>query len=71
MKDSRIRAAERWVKEHRPEPLIVLAEMADGSQKEMTVSELERTGAFFVRVISGNSLKEVDRILATFPSVIR
>ena len=46
-----------------PDKLVILADF-DGEEKECTVDELEASpNASFIRVISGNSLDDVQRIL--------
>ena len=46
-----------------PDKLVILADF-DGVEKECTVDELEASpNARFIRVISGNSLDDVQRIL--------
>ena len=46
-----------------PDKLVILADF-DGVEKECTVDELESSpNASFIRVISGNSLDDVQRIL--------
>lgn len=46
-----------------PRPIIVLCRMSDGSEREMTVDEFTETGAIFIRVVRGNNLADVDKIL--------
>ena len=43
--------------------LLVLAEMPDGHRKEMTVDEMLQRGCNFIRVVSGNSLSDLDKLL--------
>ncbi len=46
-----------------PDKLVILANI-DGTEKKCTVDELEASPqAIFIRVLSGNSTKDVDKIL--------
>lgn len=48
------------------DPLIVLAELPDSNElQKMTVAEMLERGGGFVRVVSGSSLKDLDKILET------
>ena len=51
----------------RQDPLILLCVDGEGNQKNMTVSEMLQSDHFgFVRVASGSSLKDLDRLLMAF-----
>jgi hypothetical protein len=51
----------------RQDPLILLCVDGAGNQKNMTVSEMLQSDYFgFVRVASGSSLKDLDRLLMAF-----
>ena len=43
--------------------LRVLAQLPDGSSEEMSVDEMLDRGLMFIRVISGDSLIDLDKIL--------
>lgn len=46
------------------DPLIVIAELPDTKElQKMTVAEMLETGSGFVRVVSGSSLTDLDKIL--------
>ena len=45
------------------EPLIVRFIDRDGKERSGSVDDLEKYGADFVRVVSGTSLSDVDRVL--------
>ncbi len=68
--ESRLNSLGLRLKELTPERIIVLAELPDGTREEMTVDRMLETGADFCRVVSGNDLKDIDRILSTYESVI-
>lgn len=50
----------------RQDPLLVLCEDDDGNTARMTVKEMLDSGRGFVRVASGSSLKDLDRLLMAF-----
>ncbi len=51
----------------RQDPLILLCVDSEGNQKKMSVSEMLQSDNFgFVRVTSGSSLKDLDRLLMAF-----
>ena len=51
----------------RQDPLILLCVDGEGNQKKMSVSEMLQSDNFgFVRVTSGSSLKDLDRLLMAF-----
>lgn len=51
----------------RADPLIILTVDSDGNEIKSTVSEMLETGNIgFVRVLSGSSLSDLDRILSAF-----
>ena len=50
----------------RQDPLIVLAEDDDEIMQTMTVQAMLDSGRGFVRVASGSSLKDLDRLLMAF-----
>lgn len=51
----------------RQDPLILLCVDGEGNQRKMTVSEMLQSNNFgFVRVTSGSSLKDLDRLLMAF-----
>lgn len=55
---------EELEKRHLQDPLIVIAELPDTKElKKMTVAEMLETGSGFVRVVSGSSLTDLDKIL--------
>ena len=55
---------EELEKRHLQDPLIVIAELPDTNElKKMTVAEMLETGSGFVRVVSGSSLTDLDKIL--------
>lgn len=47
-------------------PLIVLAQDENGEMSKMTVQALIDSGFHFVKVISGSSLSDLDRLLSAF-----
>ena len=51
----------------RQDPLVLLVDDGAGNQRKMTVSEMLQSDNFgFVRVASGSSLKDLDRLLMAF-----
>lgn len=51
----------------RQDPLILLCVDGAGNQMKMSVSEMLQSDNFgFVRVVSGSSLKDLDRLLSAF-----
>ena len=51
----------------RQDPLILLCVDGTGNQRKMSVSEMLQSDNFgFVRVASGSSLKDLDRLLMAF-----
>lgn len=48
------------------DPLILLCEDDDGNKVKMTVQEMLDSGRGFVRVASGSSLKDLDKLLAAY-----
>jgi len=55
---------EELEKRHLQDPLIVIAELPDTKElQKMTVAEMLETGSGFVRVVSGSSLTDLDKIL--------
>ena len=51
----------------RQDPLILLCVDSEGNQKKMSVSGMLQSDNFgFVRVASGSSLKDLDRLLMAF-----
>ena len=51
----------------RQDPLILLCVDSEGNQKKMSVSEMLQSDNFgFVRVASGSSLKDLDRLLTAY-----
>lgn len=55
---------EELEKRHLQDPLIVIAELPDTNElKKMTVAEMLETGSGFVKVVSGSSLTDLDKIL--------
>lgn len=51
----------------RQDPLILLTVDGAGNQMKMSVSEMLQSDNFgFVRVVSGSSLKDLDRLLMAF-----
>ncbi len=51
----------------RQDPLILLCVDGEGNQRKMSVSEMLQSNNFgFVRVASGSSLKDLDRLLMAF-----
>lgn len=61
---SAITRLEELEKRHLQDPLIVIAELPDTHElHKMTVAEMLETGSGFVRVVSGSSLTDLDKIL--------
>ncbi len=55
---------EELEKRHLQDPLIVIAELPDTKElQKMTVAEMLETGSGFVKVVSGSSLTDLDKIL--------
>lgn len=55
---------EELEKRHLQDPLIVIAELPDTKElQKMTVAEVLETGSGFVKVVSGSSLTDLDKIL--------
>ena len=55
---------EELEKRHLQDPLIVIAELPETNElKKMTVAEMLETGSGFVKVVSGSSLTDLDKIL--------
>ena len=51
----------------RTDPLIILTVDSDGNEKKTTVSEMLQSGNYdFVRVLSGNNMADLDRLLSAF-----
>lgn len=50
----------------RADPLLVIAEDEHGDTERMTVDEMFDTGRGFVRIASGSSLKDLDRLLMAY-----
>ena len=51
----------------RQDPLVLLVDDGAGNQRKMTVSEMLQSDNFgFVRVASGSSLKDLDRLLMAY-----
>lgn len=51
----------------RQDPLILLTVDSEGNQKKMTVSEMVQSDNYgFVRVVSGSSLRDLDKLLSSF-----
>lgn len=51
----------------RQDPLVLLVDDGAGNQRKMTVSEMLQSDNFgFVRVASGSSLKDLDRLLTAY-----
>ena len=66
--DARLTALEKWVSAHAVSTTYVLAELPDGTEKEMTVDEMVHSGASFLHIVTMGSMKDLDKILATIPS---
>lgn len=68
---SRVFAVERTLSELRGDPVVVVARLQDGEEKEMTVGEYLASGADFPpREVLGNRVAEVKRILDTIHSCV-
>ena len=64
MNDSRIRAAERWVKANRPEPLRVLAQIdGEPAPRWMNIDEMIERGGDWQFRTTGNNVRDVSRII--------
>lgn len=50
----------------RPDPLLVLAEDANGNTETMTVQAMLDSGRGFVRAVRGSRLSDLDLLLAAF-----
>ena len=61
---ARLSRIEAKLEAKRPCPLIVRAKLPDAeTAQEMTVQEMIETGAGFERVVNGNNLHDLDKIL--------
>jgi hypothetical protein len=65
-----IKGLERRINKIRPQKLIVIGMLPDGTQRKMTAPELVETGSELVRVIAGNDLNDLDLILSTLKKTI-
>lgn len=62
---------EELEKRHLQDPLIVIAELPDTKElQKMTVAEMLETGSGFVRVVSGSSLTDLDKILESIATSV-
>ncbi len=58
-----LKELEKRIKRLTPGPLLLLCKMSDGSERAMTVQEMIDTGSEFQRVIRGDNLRDLDRML--------
>ena len=65
-----IKELERRINKIRPQRLVVIGMLPDGTQRKMTAPELVETGSELVRVIAGNDLSDLDLILGTLKKAI-
>jgi hypothetical protein len=62
---------EELEKRHLQDPLIVIAELPDTKElQKMTVAEMLETGSGFVKVVSGSSLTDLDKILESIATSV-
>lgn len=54
---------EKRIAKLRSRPLVLLCRMPDGQEKRMTVTECISTGSSFLRVVDGDDLADLDRLL--------
>lgn len=59
-----LKVLEREIKKLLPKRLIILARTLGGQEREMSVQECIETRSTFIRVVSGNSLDDLDALLA-------
>ena len=59
-----LKELEREINKIRGRSLVVLARTPDGQEREMSVQECAETGSTFIHVVSGNSLDDLDTLLA-------
>lgn len=59
-----LKEIERRIEKIRGRPLILLCRTADGAERKMTVKECIATGSSFIHVAAGNSLNDLDELLA-------
>lgn len=60
---SRLKRLMAYSDAHRAKRLVVLAKTADGTETEMSVDELIESKSTFIRVLRGNDLTDVYRII--------
>lgn len=58
--DNKLTALE---KELTPDPLRVLAMLPEGTERVLTVEEMQELDAAFCRVISGSDMRDLDKLL--------
>lgn len=59
----RLKELEKRIDRIKPRDLILLCRMPDGTEKEMGLDEYVGSNCDFIRLISGNNLDQVDRLL--------
>lgn len=65
-----VKELERRIERLRPDRLVVLARLPDGTEREISARELVEAGAEMVRVLRGNFLDDARLILGAIPSAI-
>lgn len=64
--EGRLARLEKKVRELTGEPLIVSYQTVDGEEHEGDVSQMLEDHGYFLRVLHGGSLTDLDRIIAAF-----
>lgn len=59
-----LKELETRIEKIRGRPLILLCQTPEGLEKKMTVAECINTGSSFIHVVAGNSLDDLDNLLA-------
>ena len=68
---TRVAAVEKTLADLRGDPVIVVARLQDGTERELTVDEYISSGADFPPIeVRGNRVSDVKRILDTIQSCI-
>ncbi len=63
MMTTRLKHLEKRLALITPGPLVLLCRMPDGTERTMSVHEMIDTGSHFQKVVRGNNLADLDRML--------
>ena len=59
-----IKSRLKKLKKYLPQKLVFLFRMPDGTEKKLKLEEIPGNGGKFIRLVSGNDLKQVDKFLS-------